>query len=121
MAARPLSVAVHSMHRLIGEALAMCLSTEPDFVVAGHTHDWAQLTALCRLRRPEVLVIDVSTDVEGAIIGLRSLTQRWPTLSVVIITDGVGPACTAKFAGCGAQLFVPYERGYAALIAVLQE
>ncbi len=99
----------------------MCLSTEPDLVVAGHTHDWAQLTALCRLRRPEVLVVDGSNDAEGIAIGLRSLTQRWPTLSVVMITEGAGPACHAKFAGCGASLFVPYERGYAALIAVLQE
>lgn len=121
MAAGPLSVAVHSTHRLIGEALAICLSAEPDLVVAGHTHNWVQLAALCRLRRPEVLIVEAATDLDAVTIGVRSLTQRWPGLSVVVVSEALPPAGSAKFAAAGVELLVPYDRGVAALIAVLQE
>jgi len=121
MAARPLSVAVHSARRMIGESLAMCLSTEPDLVVAGHTQEWAQLSDLCRLRRPEVIVLEIGQEVERETAGLRGLTQLWPALRVVVVSDQLSATWSAKMAAFGVQLLVPYTRGFPALVAVLQE
>lgn len=117
MAARPLSVAVHSARKLIGESLAMCLSTEPDLVVAGHTQEWAQLSDLCRLRRPEVIVLEIGQEVERETAGLRGLTQLWPALRVVVVSDQL----SATWSAPAHVLFLPYTRGFASLVAVLQE
>lgn len=113
MAARPLSVAVYTAHKLIGEALAISLSAQPNLVIAGHTCEWVQLAALCRLRRPEVLVIEMVRDADPA--ALCGLLRQWPALTVIMVGDS-GDAIVQ-----GVHLLVPYQRGLAALLAVLQE
>lgn len=99
----------------------MSLSTEPDLMVAGHTHRWAQLSNLCRLRRPDAIVIEIGHEVERESAGLRGLIRLWPALSVVVVSEQLSAAWTARMAAFGVRLIVPHARGIAALVAALQE
>src|SRR5439155_8597638 len=51
-------LAIQYRERLIREALAACLAGRPEFVVVGQAADLEALAELCRLRRPEIALVD---------------------------------------------------------------
>src|SRR5688572_6555313 len=117
MPVAPMTVAVHSRRRLLGEALTWCLATQPGLMVVGHTQQWVQLADLCRLRQPEAVVIDVDSDFDEAARQLRRLTVRWPIGYVVVLCESL---VHREAAGAGWRLF-PHSRGLGALVAALND
>lgn len=119
MAAAPMTVAVHSKRRLVGEALAWCLATQTGLIVVGHTQQWVQLASLCRLRQPEALIADASTELDETIRHIRRLTTRCPVSYVVLLSDQV-PQLALPI-GPTAWRILPHSRGLGALLAALND
>jgi DNA-binding NarL/FixJ family response regulator len=53
-----LRVAVHSPQRLLRDTLAACLAIRPDVTVVGRVAEADGVLALCRLCRPDVVILD---------------------------------------------------------------
>lgn len=114
VAAPALTVAVHSRCRLAGEALAASLAAQPGVHVVGSTQQWAHLTGVCRLRTPQVIIVDDPDDVEAAMAHIYRMSVRWPVGRVIFLTGSTPPASTTHWQ------FIPQTRGLGALISALR-
>lgn len=115
MATAPMKVAVHSSRRLIGEALAQCLATHPGLIVVGHTQECAQLVSLCKLRRPEAVVIDSGpAEVDETVAQVKRLALGCD-MGFVILLSEVAPRhpCPSGWR------HLPHTKGIDSLIATL--
>lgn len=120
MATVPMKVAVHSLRRLIGEALAWCLATHPGLNVVGHTQEWAQLVSLCKLRRPEAVIVDAAPgEVEETVRQMRRLAARCD-IGFVLLLSEVPPRHSGAPAGA-AWRYLSNAKGLEALVAALMD
>ncbi len=115
MTAAPIKVAVHSQRRLIGEALSQCLAPHPCLQVVGHTQEWAQLVSLCKLRRPEAVIVDAAGgEVDETVRQMRRLANRCAIASVLLLSE-VAPRVPSP----SGWRHLPHTRGMEALLATL--
>jgi DNA-binding NarL/FixJ family response regulator len=115
MATAPMKVAVHSQRRLIGEALAQCLATHPGLHVVGHTQEWAQLVSLCKLRRPEAVIVDAApAEVDETVRQMRRLAARCD-IGFVLLLSEVAPRSPSP----SGWRHLAHSRGVEALLATL--
>jgi DNA-binding NarL/FixJ family response regulator len=120
MAAAPMKVAVHSHRRLIGEALAGCLAPQPGLHVVGHTQEWAQLVSLCRLRRPEAVILDAASgEVEETVRQMRRLAARCDIGFVLLLSEV--PPRHSSASGGAAWRYLSNAKGLEALVAALMD
>lgn len=96
MSGASVRIAVLGRGRLVREAFVEFLAGRPGFAVVGHTADLADLTVLCRLRRPNAILVDLTgRPARGGRAGpdketsneLRVLRERFPSLAVVALVD----------------------------------
>src|SRR5512139_2286723 len=115
MATAPMKVAVHSQRRLMGEALAQCLATHSGLHVVGHTQEWAQLVSLCKLRRPEAVVVDAGpAEVDETVRQMRRLAARCD-IGFVLLLSEVAPRSPSP----SGWRHLHHSRGVEALLATL--
>jgi DNA-binding CsgD family transcriptional regulator len=114
VAAPALTVAVHPRCRLAGEALAASLAVQPGVHVVGTTQQWTHLTGVCRLRTPQVIIVDDAGDVESAMANICRMSIRWPVGQVIFVTGSSPPPSTVEWQ------FIPRARGLGALISALR-
>jgi DNA-binding NarL/FixJ family response regulator len=114
---RTLRVAVRSDRRLFRDALAACLRAEREYDVVGHAADLDDLRVLCQLRRPEVILIDLSGGIADAMTRLRACVEL---ARVVIVYDHLSPADLAALWRLGVDTLVPCSHGLEALLVVMQ-
>jgi DNA-binding NarL/FixJ family response regulator len=116
---RTIRIAVRSHRRLFRDALAMCLQAEPGYDVVGHAADLGDLLALCGLRQPDVVLIDLCGDAPPGedLAALRACVEH---SRVVVVYDELAPADLARLWGLGVDTLVPSSHGLAALLVVLQ-
>jgi two-component system nitrate/nitrite response regulator NarL len=120
MAAAPMKVAVHSQRRLIGEALAWCLATHPGLNVVGHTQEWAQLVSLCKLRRPDAVIVDAApAEVDETVRQMRRLSARGAIGHVLLLSEV--PPRHASVTGGASWRYLSNARGLEALVAALMD
>jgi DNA-binding NarL/FixJ family response regulator len=113
----PLRLAVQSSRRLLCDALIAYFSTLPDLVVVGHVAGPAGVAALCRLRRPDVLLVDAEVDSAEAFCTLSVLHRRFPQVRAVLVYERMTARELGEARRAGATVLVPSRRGLAALLA----
>jgi len=113
----PTAVAIRSRRRLVGDALAHRLTTDAGFQVVGHVATAPDLLALCRLRRPDLVLYDAGG---STLAGLAELRERFPRIRVVLLHERLTAAELALAGDAGVAALVPYSAGVQALLTVLR-
>lgn len=114
-------VALQSRRLLMREAFAAYLRTRPDFNVVGHTADMADLAALCELRRPDVMLVDLRGVGREVLIPLRGLHERFPDVGLVGVYDQLLAPTLQEACRAGMAAAIPASRGLDALMLMLRD
>jgi DNA-binding NarL/FixJ family response regulator len=122
MSGASVRIAVLGRGRLVREAFAEFLAGRPGFAVVGHTADLADLTMLCRLRRPNAILVDLTgPTARPARSGLRVLRDRFPNLAVVALVDDDAAAVGIQSGGYGVSAALPGSVGLVDLVGLLRQ
>jgi len=114
-------IALQSRRLMMREAFAACLRARPDFTVVGHTAGLADLAALCELRRPDVVLVDLRDPSPEQTESLRALHERFRDIGVVGIYDGASGRALDEACRAGLAAAVPASHGLDALVVMLRE
>jgi two-component system nitrate/nitrite response regulator NarL len=111
-----LRVVIRSERRMFRDALTACLRTQPEYTVVGHVGRLDDLVSLCRLRQPDVALVDVGTG-QADPAGLRDCTAL---TTVVVVYDQLSSADLGDLCRVGVDMLLPGSHGLDALLVVLR-
>ena len=115
-----LRVAVHSPQRLLRDTLAACLAIRPDVTVVGRVAEADGVLALCRLCRPDVVILDAGLRLGEMASRARALLRRFPELNVIVVYREASQADLAAACQAGVSSLVPESHGLAAVLALVR-
>jgi two-component system nitrate/nitrite response regulator NarL len=110
-------VALRSSNRLLREAIATSLAARTDMAVIGTTERLSDLVWLCRVRRTDVVLIDVGArfaEEEAAVVG--ELREAGRDLAIVLTYTWLSAESVDAASRAGATHLVPHSRGIHAII-----
>jgi two-component system, NarL family, nitrate/nitrite response regulator NarL len=120
LASVTLRVAVHSPQRLLRDTLAACLAIRPDVTVVGRVAEADGVLALCRLCRPDVVILDAGLRLGEMASRARALLRRFPELNVIVVYREASEADLAAACQAGVSSLVPESHGLAAVLALVR-
>lgn len=115
------AVAIKSHRRLYRDLLWGWLANQPGFRVVGHVAEDDDLIELCRLRTPDLIVLDVAGDADPHLAVLSKIRTRYGRTTVVVVYDQLTPVAHAAACQAGVARLVPCSHGLGALLLVLRE
>jgi len=113
---RTIRIAVRSDRRLFRDALVTCLSRQPEYHLIGNVTRLDDLVSLCRLRRPDVALVDIGTGATD----LDPLRDCAAVAKVIVIYERLSPAQFGVLSRLGVDTLMPYSHGLQALLMVLR-
>jgi DNA-binding NarL/FixJ family response regulator len=116
-----LCVVVQSHHRLVREALALCLSKRPGVNVIGHTTHCAEVATLCSIRPIDVAIVDLRGPVKGMTAAVRDLHAEFSSLAIVGLYDETVVPRLTEWRTAGLSAIVPGARGVDGLLSTVYE
>ncbi len=81
-----LEVLIADDHHLVRQGLAQLLGAEPDIRVVAQAADGEEAVEKAKLYRPDVVLMDIHMPRLDGIEATRRITERYPEVSVVILT-----------------------------------
>jgi two-component system, NarL family, nitrate/nitrite response regulator NarL len=111
----PCSMVIRSERRMFRDALSGCIGAQPDYLVVGHVGRLDDLLSLCRLRQPQIALVDVGDRCSD----LGSLRDCAALTKVVVVYDRLSQADLEDLCRTGVHTLVPGSHGLAALRLVL--
>ena len=115
-----LRVAVHSPQRLLRDTLAACLAIRPDVTVVGRVAEADGVLALCRLSRPDVVILDAGLRLGEMASQALALVRRFPDLNVIVVYREASEEDLAAACQAGVSSLVPESHGLAAVLALVK-
>jgi len=115
-----LRVAVHSPQRLLRDTLAACLAIRPDVTVVGRVAEADGVLALCRLCRPDVVILDAGLLLGEMASRARALVRRFPELNVIVVYREASEQDLAAACQAGVSSLVPESHGLSAVLALVK-
>ena len=82
----PAQILIVDDHDLVRAGLKAMLSTEPDFQIVSEASDGREAIDLCRLKRPDLVLMDVRMPRMDGLAATRAIKQQQPDISVLILT-----------------------------------
>lgn len=82
----PVRIAISDDHPMFRYGLRAALETTPDIEVVGEASDGAELCQLVEELRPAVVLTDLEMPGVDGLSALRTLSQRFPDIGVVVLT-----------------------------------
>jgi DNA-binding NarL/FixJ family response regulator len=116
-----LGVVVQSHHRLVREALALCLGKRPGVTVVGHTTHCAEVATLCAIRPIDVAIVDLRGPTKGTIPAVRDLHTEFSSLAIIGLYDETVVPKLNEWRTAGLSAIVPGARGVDGLLATVYE
>ena len=86
MRAGTIEVLIADDHHLVRQGLAQLLGAEPDIRVVDQAADGEEAVEKARLYRPDIVLLDIHMPRLDGIEATRRITERYPEVSVVILT-----------------------------------
>lgn len=86
MKAGTIEVLIADDHHLVRQGLAQLLSAEPDIQVVDQAADGEEAVEKTQLYRPDIVLMDIHMPRLNGIEATRRITERYPEVSVVILT-----------------------------------
>jgi DNA-binding NarL/FixJ family response regulator len=87
----PTRLAIVDDHELTRESLQNMLSDEPDIEIVGEAADGRQALSLCSRSGPDLILMDVRMPVMDGLAATREVKQRYPEISVMMLTMHENP------------------------------
>ena len=101
-------------HDLLRESMRLMLESDPDLLVVGEAKDGQEAIELCRLHRPDLVVMDVRMPRVNGFEATRKIKEESRAIRVLIVSayDNVGLVTEARRVGA---------EGYVLKLAPLRE
>src|SRR5260370_4901651 len=115
-----LRVAVHSPQRLLRDTLAACLAIRPDVTVVGRVAEADGVLALCRLCRPDVVILDAGLLLGEMASRARALVRRFRELNVIVLYREASEEDLAAASLAGVSSLAPESLGLAAVLTLVE-
>jgi DNA-binding NarL/FixJ family response regulator len=117
----PIRLVVKSRRRWVRDLLCAHLASRPGYTVVGQTGTIDALAELCRLRRPDVALVDAVQLTGHAVDDLLRVHAAAPTVDLVVAYAQASPEALHVVAGAGITALVPCSRGLDAVLRRLRE
>jgi two-component system response regulator NreC len=82
----PIRIGIVDDHALVREGLRLILEAQPDMVVVGEASDSDGAFSMATLRKPRVMLVDLTLDGSDGVALVRDLTARHPLIRVIAVT-----------------------------------
>jgi DNA-binding NarL/FixJ family response regulator len=99
-------LAIVDDHELTRESLQNMLSDEPDIDIVGQAADGRQALLLCSRLRPDLILMDVRMPQMDGLAATKELKQRYPEISVMMLTMHENPDYLLEALKAGAAGYV---------------
>ncbi|HKV57620.1 MAG TPA: response regulator transcription factor [Ktedonobacteraceae bacterium] len=93
-------------HEMVREGLKAMLSAEPDFDIVGDAANAEQAFALIERLRPDIILLDIRLPGTSGIEVCRTVTERYPETSVIILTTFTDESLVEQCIKAGARGFI---------------
>lgn len=103
----PVHVAIAEDHALVAEALDTMFSLVDGFEVVGRVTSGDAAVALAERLRPDVFLMDVALDGLNGLEATRQITERVPSVRVLVLSMHDDETTVARAVAAGAAGFVP--------------
>ncbi|TDV47892.1 LuxR C-terminal-related transcriptional regulator [Actinophytocola oryzae] len=111
-----LRVVIRSERRMFRDALTAWLRAQPEYAVVGHVGRLDDLVSLCRLRQPDVALVDVGSGHSGT----DELRDCAALTTVVVVYESLSCADLGELCRVGVDTLLPCSHGLDALLVVLR-
>lgn len=81
-----ISVLLADDHAIVRRGFRRLLEDDPDIVVVGEANDGAEAIALAGALKPNVIVMDASMPGTNGLDATRTIADRWPDISVLMLS-----------------------------------
>ena len=99
-------LAIVDDHELARESLQNMLSDEPDIDIVGQAADGRQALLLCSRLRPDLILMDVRMPEMDGLAATKEVKQRYPEISVMMLTMHENPDYLLEALKAGAAGYV---------------
>jgi DNA-binding NarL/FixJ family response regulator len=82
----PIRVGIVDDHALVRDGLRLILGTQTDLEVVGEASDPTGALAMAAVRKPDIMLVDLTLDGSDGVQLIRELTVRNPKLRVIAVT-----------------------------------
>lgn len=82
----PIRIGIVDDHALVREGLRLILTAQPDVDVVGEANDAAAAMSMAAIRKPHVILIDLTLGGSDGLALVRDITVRHPRIRVVVLT-----------------------------------
>jgi DNA-binding NarL/FixJ family response regulator len=117
----PIRLVIKSRRRLVRDAFCAYLAGRPEYTVVGQTGTIEALADLCRLRRPDVALVDAIELNRRAVDDLLRVHAAAPTVELVVAYAEASPEALRAAAGAGITALLPCSRGLEAVLRRVRE
>lgn len=73
-------------HALVREGLRLILEAQPDMEVVGEVSDAIGAFSMAAIRKPDIMLVDLTLDGSDGVALVRDLTMRHPLIRVIAVT-----------------------------------
>jgi two-component system response regulator NreC len=82
----PIRVGVVDDHALVRDGLKLILGAQPDLEVVGEASDFPGAIAMASLRRPDIMLVDLTLDGSDGVELIRHLSALDPKIRLIAVT-----------------------------------
>jgi two-component system response regulator NreC len=82
----PIRIGIVDDHILVREGLRLILEAQPDMDVVGEASDSAGAISMAALRRPHIMLVDLTLDGSDGVALVRDLTVQHPLIRLIAVT-----------------------------------
>ncbi len=102
------------------ETLCAYLAGHPEFVLVGQTAEIEALATLCRLRRPDIALVEGEPLTADRVAALHKLREEFPAVHLVVTYNKMLPSGLRAAVHAGITTLVPTARGLSGLLRALR-
>ena len=103
---RPARLLIADDHSLVREGIRAVLEAEPDLEVVGEARDGREAVELCERLLPDLVLMDVRMPEMDGLAATRSIKERWPRVSVMMVTMHESPEYLLEAVRAGAAGYI---------------
>ncbi len=108
-------------HNLAREGLRDMLADEPDLEVVGEATNGREAVALCSRLRPDLVLMDVRMPQMDGLAATREVKQRFPQISVVMVTMHENPDYLFEALKAGAAGYILKDAAQQEIVAAVRQ
>jgi DNA-binding NarL/FixJ family response regulator len=82
----PIRIGIVDDHALVREGLRLILEARPDMEIVGEASDPDGALSMAALRKPHIMLVDLTLDGSDGVALVRDLTARHPRIRVIAVT-----------------------------------